>query len=83
MNIKEYNRKAKKKRPKLYAKLEAEWDYKMIGPVLDFVMDLEKHVNPVAKKAVPKGTWLYDGPKIEADLWKVLRKVRRITLLEK
>lgn len=83
MDLKTYRNDLKKRRPKLYAKIEKEWDYKMISPVFDFVMDISKYINPKAKDAVKKEEWLYKGSDIEAEVWKLLKKVRKITLLEK
>lgn len=81
--IKQLKKKLKKRSPKAWAKAERQWDSKMIGDVADFITDIYKHINPKAQKAIKDFDWLYNGPEIEAELWKLLAKVRRITQREK
>ncbi len=83
MNLKQFKSKIKKRSPKTFARVQKQWDYKMIGPVTDFVLAIEKHVNPRVIKLLRKHEYLYDGPEIEAELWKLLAKVRKMTQLEK
>ena len=83
MEIKQLKRKLKKKRPKSWEKAGKHWEYKMIEDVSGFTFNLTKYINPKAKKAIKKNDWLYDGPEIECELNKLLKKVRKITLLEK
>lgn len=77
--LKQLTRKLKKRSPKAWAKVQKEWDYKMIGPVTDFIVDIGDKIYG----KVPEGKALYNGPAIEEELWKLLEKVRRITQLEK
>ena len=82
MNLKQLKRKLKKKRPKSWEKAGKHWEVKMIKAVSDFTFNLEKYINPKAKKVLGKEEWLYNGPKIEYEITKLLKKVRRITLAE-
>lgn len=83
MKIKELKKKLRKQSPKTYAKIDARWDIKMIGPVTDFVFNLIEHINPKAAAALNEDEWLIKGNDIEEELWKLLRQVRRISILEK
>lgn len=81
--VRQINKDFRKKHPKSWKRIEdavnRDWEMKMMTPVLDFVFDLGKqiYIRPKKDKA------LYNGPEIEQEVWKLLRKVRRITQLEK
>jgi len=83
MGPKQLARDMRKRSPKTFAAMDKRWDMKMIGPVTDFIFHIQEHINPKAQKAVRGDEYLYNGPEIEAEVWKLLEKVRRITKLEK
>jgi hypothetical protein len=83
MNSKQYMSDRGKRSPKTFAAVDKRWDIKMIGPVTDFIFHIQEHINPKAQNAVEGNEYLYDGPEIESEVWKLLEKVRRITKLEK
>lgn len=71
-------RELRKKFPKTLSKVEAQWDYKMILPVMDFVFSLIDDINPRLKKLVKKDEYILQGEDIEAKVWKLLEKCRRL-----
>lgn len=81
---KNLSREWRKKSPKTWAKLDKRWDIKMIGPVMEFTIEhLVANVNPRLRKLAKPGEYIISGPKVEKEVWKLLRQVRRMTLLEK
>ena len=83
MNIKQLKRKYKKRAPKVWERAGKHWEYKMIFPIGDFIQSIVKNVNPRITKHAKKDDYIIDGIAIEKELDKVLKKLRRITLLEK
>ena len=54
------------------------WELEMIKPVLTHVVNISKHINPKAKKAIGPDDYLFRGPKVEAEVWKLLRRAREL-----
>ena len=55
----------------------------MTQDVTDFIFLVGELINPKAHNAIGPEEWLYNGQAIEEEVWKLLARVRRITLLEK
>lgn len=84
MNSKAFFKEQRRKKPKTFAKIDKRWDIRMIEPVADFISDtIMPNVNPRLKKLAKEDEYIINGPEIEAELWKLLKKVRKITQLEK
>ncbi len=84
MKLKDYIKKEKKRSPKTWARIGRRWDIKMIGPVDKFLHEVVlKNINPRLVKLARKDEFIFDGPTIEGELFKLLAKVRRITQKEK
>ena len=72
MNTKQLAIKLKKKSPKTWAKIEAGWESKMMWPVMQFVVDLDKYITN------KYSNYSYNGNAIETEVWKLLKKARRL-----
>lgn len=84
MNLKQLKQKYKKRHPKAWHDAEKSWDYKMIGPVTNFICDtIFDNINPRLGKLAQPHEYIYNGPELERALWKLLAQVRRITQREK
>lgn len=68
--IKQLKRQIRRRRPKMVAKIEAQWFSKMSDDVVDFVFTLSDHIDWKNK--------MYEGEVIREGVWKLLRKARRL-----
>lgn len=70
MNSKDAYKQDRKKSPKTFARLNKRWDIKMTQDIGLLVINIGEMINWEDR--------IYDGPRIEEALWKLLTKARRL-----